>query len=403
MFTASDLTSFRASRAFMALTEEAKSVGASLAMRALARDARDVGEVAAARELAHEALHVGNWKEVRTTWRAVYAAATLVWVYRGGAASAKGATRALDEGALLGGETFANEIRHAIARVREEWKENERTNGEKESVRGKRARIGGTWGDVGASTEGDTTERRREVSLEAFYRDYMAKSGNEETGGEIGTPVVLEGVASHWPAVKKWRERDYILDVVGDRTVPIEVGETYVHDAWTQKLMTVREFVEEYVERAREDGAPGDVGYLAQHEIFEQCPELKRDIEEPMYCVLGTGGVNAVNAWFGPAHTVSPAHTDPHHNLLCQVVGAKRVRLFAPSETPRMYPHVESKMSNTSRVDVMRPDLNEFPEFASAAFFDATLLPGDALYIPPGWWHHVRALDVSFSVSYWWN
>ena len=254
----------------------------------------------------------------------------------------------------------------------------------------------------------DTVARRRDVSLEAFYRDYMAKTTAPLTSGrsdKCGMPVVLEGAVSHWPAIEKWRDREYVVEKVGDRTVPIEVGETYVHDAWSQKLMTVREFIDEYVDHSAEQSREmsKNIAYLAQHELFEQCPDLKRDIEEPAYCALGTGSICAVNAWFGPANTVSPAHTDPHHNLLCQVVGTKRVRLFAPSETFRMYPHEERKTANTSRVDVMRPNLEEFPDFAAITFVDATLFPGDALYIPPGWWHHVRALDVSFSVSYWWD
>ena len=121
-----------------------------------------------------------------------------------------------------------------------------------------------------------------------------------------------------------------------------------------------------------------------------------------MYCALGTGTPCAVNAWFGPVNTVSPAHTDPHHNLLCQVVGVKRVRLFSPDQTPRMYPH-EGKMSNTSQVDVINPDRDKFPLFTDVEFIEATLSPGDALYIPPGWWHHVVAKTTSFSVSYWWD
>lgn len=29
--------------------------------------------------------------------------------------------------------------------------------------------------------------------------------------------------------------------------------------------------------------------------------------------------------------------------------------------------------------------------------------PGEMLYIPPNWWHHVTALTPSFSVSFWWT
>lgn len=67
---------------------------------------------------------------------------------------------------------------------------------------------------------------------------------------------------------------------------------------------------------AAETGAPmvnGDTvpqavtGYLAQHPLFDQIPALRNDIQEPAYCVLGEGEVQSVNAWFGPAGTVSLA------------------------------------------------------------------------------------------------
>lgn len=47
------------------------------------------------------------------------------------------------------------------------------------------------------------------------------------------------------------------------------------------------------------------VGYLAQHPLFEQIPALAGDIREPQYCALGEGDVRSVNAWFGPPGTVS--------------------------------------------------------------------------------------------------
>ena len=51
------------------------------------------------------------------------------------------------------------------------------------------------------------------------------------------------------------------------------------------------------------------MGYLAQHPLFEQIPELASDIAEPEYCSLGSGNLHSVNAWFGPAHTVCLQHT----------------------------------------------------------------------------------------------
>jgi hypothetical protein len=64
---------------------------------------------------------------------------------------------------------------------------------------------------------------------------------------------------------------------------------------------------------------PAPLLYLAQHQLFEQIPALAADILTPDYCMLGSKGVSSVNAWFGPAGTVTPLHQDPEHNLLAQV------------------------------------------------------------------------------------
>ena len=54
----------------------------------------------------------------------------------------------------------------------------------------------------------------------------------------------------------------------------------------------------------RHAGRTGEMGYLAQHPLFDQIPELAADIREPAYCALGAGKVQSVNAWLGPPGTV---------------------------------------------------------------------------------------------------
>ena len=62
---------------------------------------------------------------------------------------------------------------------------------------------------------------------------------------------------------------------------------------------------------------PPAMGYLAQHPLFEQIPELAKDIAEPEYCSLGSGNLQSVNAWFGPARTVTLQHTPQFSDSLC--------------------------------------------------------------------------------------
>ncbi|CAG8843302.1 35429_t:CDS:1, partial [Racocetra persica] len=109
-----------------------------------------------------------------------------------------------------------------------------------------------------------------------------------------------------------------------------------------------------------------------QHDLFAQVPRLKDDIVAPDYCFVDTkpfiasigedgdssyGNIQyfppqevITNAWFGPKGTISPMHTDPYHNLLAQIVGQKYIRLYSPSETPKLYSfEQDGLLGNTSQ------------------------------------------------------
>ncbi|KAG1441638.1 hypothetical protein G6F56_011389 [Rhizopus delemar] len=206
--------------------------------------------------------------------------------------------------------------------------------------------------------------------------------------------------SGRWPAHERWRSLDYLLDLGSDRMVPVEIGSSYTDASWRQEMMRLEDFVDRCL-------LGDEMGYLAQHDLLEQIPQLGKDILVPDYCYLHLE-LNEYyerrphevikNAWLGPAGTVSPLHHDPFHNLLVQVAGSKYIRLYDPHQS--VYPR-EGIMNNTSQVDIENPNLQEFPEFEKTQYVECILTEGDILYIPPKWWHFVKSLETSFNVSLW--
>lgn len=95
----------------------------------------------------------------------------------------------------------------------------------------------------------------------------------------------------------------------------------------------------------------------------------------------------------GLGGTLYHCHYDLQPNLHVQLSGKKRFIVFSPDEWPRLYPFpLHHDLDRRSQVDFDNPDYDKFPEFRGARGSIVELNPGDALYIPPYWWHHVQSI-----------
>uniref|UniRef100_A0A453L4N4 JmjC domain-containing protein n=1 Tax=Aegilops tauschii subsp. strangulata TaxID=200361 RepID=A0A453L4N4_AEGTS len=334
------------------ITEEGGFAFVASAEKAAAGDLR---AAEAAREMAWEQLHSGPWSEVGSAWRDAYALACLhVARLRRAAADRRAALRALDMGLIMGGNLLRADLEAALASIAAEPSDGEGDGAEAVDEEANRWREGLDRNrDIADALKILPTKslsckeiaRRSCISLEEFICDHFLPE----------TPVIISGCIDHWPAMTKWKNIQYLKKIAGDRTVPVEIK------------------------------------------------ELHEDIMVPDYCYAGGGELQSLNAWFGPHGTVTPLHHDPHHNILAQVLGRKYIRLYPGSVSEDLYPHTETMLSNTSQVDLDNVDMNEFPKVENLDFMDCILEEGDMLYIPPKWWHYVRSLSISFSISFWWR
>ncbi|KAG7223150.1 hypothetical protein INR49_015758 [Caranx melampygus] len=384
-------------------------------------------------DFSWEKLNTGTWRHVDKEWRRVYSYGCLFKV----AALCREdpseddilqAVRTCDMGLLMGAAIMDNILHVVVGILQGEVRKSSKEEDEREHAVIKRIKIESPLAP--AIKEELAVPRIKCPSLESFNANYLLPL----------KPVILEGVIDHWPALNEhpWRHLtaalftltsdtrllasdvqlfnnvefislsppmqsiEYLRSVAGCRTVPVEVGSRYTDEEWSQTLLTVNEFIDRYI---LNEGGVNSLGYLAQHQLFDQIPELKEDIRLPDYCCLGEEDEDniTVNAWFGPGGTVSPLHQDPQQNFLAQVVGSKYIRLYSPEDTDKLYPHQSQLLHNTSQVEVENPDRERFPEFAKAPYLECVIQPGDVLFIPVHHWHYVRSLELSFSVSFWWT
>ena len=211
-----------------------------------------------------------------------------------------------------------------------------------------------------------------------------------------------------------------------DMDVDVEIGKGY--NSGQRVTMRFGEYLDylalcvenDTIDSSRTDEV--DVAYLAQNELF---PQVQSDVPIPAFCCepsgsydVGEGKLYHTMLWMGPRNTVSPLHFDPLDNLLIQLVGWKRILLFPPNGNSKAseedhcesddnlwhYAGVNGNQYNTSAVDIENPNYDTHPNFKLAPVpFECTMGPGDVLYIPSKWWHHVRSLEFSVSANIWWR
>ena len=283
-------------------------------------------------DIIWEHLNTGHWKDVHLSWRRAFTIVSFLlavaeFSMHKECADLRDIIRICDMGLLMGAPLMNN----VLARLADELHQNLRSvnqsdlSGDDQRAENDNAAKRSKLDPVDqVLLRGDCVSVERCPSLERFFNDYMS----------TGTPVIIQNCMDHWPSMceRRW-STDYLRTVAGCRLVPVELGSQYTDDAWSQTLITVDEFIDQYIELRSPLPAgrsQGRVGYLAQHQLFDQIPRLRKDIVVPDYCALSMNGDDVasdenvdINAWFGPAGTVSPLHRDAKHNLLSQVVGRK--------------------------------------------------------------------------------
>jgi hypothetical protein len=210
---------------------------------------------------------------------------------------------------------------------------------------------------------------------------------------ERRAPVVLRGLVAHWD----WVGRTPSNVVAEWPSRAIHTHGISVKDTTTEKLELTRADIARQLApdpvRRRGDGLIIDVE--------AEAPELLPRFPSPDV----HGGVLRHLIFMGH-DTITDTHYHlERHNLICQVLGRKRLLLHSPEDFRHLYPPsvLEGPQFNRSRADVSAPDLETFPLLAKSRPLETVLDPGDALFIPVHWWHTVYGVGPVMSVSFFWK
>lgn len=232
------------------------------------------------------------------------------------------------------------------------------------------------------------------------------------------TPKVIRGLVGDWPlvvaasdsadaAVAHLKQYDHGTLPVTATTAPPEAQGRIFYNAdmsgfnFRREQIALKVVLDTLLKYRTATAAPAI--YVASTTLDSFLPGFRQD--NPL--ALGVDDALA-SIWIGNRSRIA-AHHDVPDNLACVAAGRRRVTLFPPDQIGNLYVgplDFTPAGQAVSLVDFAAPDLERFPRFsrAMASAQVAELGPGDAVFIPSLWWHHMEGLeDFNVLVNYWWR
>jgi len=234
-------------------------------------------------------------------------------------------------------------------------------------------------------------ERRVGLSGDEFLERYYA----------AGRPVILTGEMADWPALSKWTP-DYLKEKIGARTIEYQGERTRNPRFELDKDAHKREMpFDSFIDQIQMPGAGNDAYITAYNsrKNTEAVAPLHSDLGFPGHILDKNIAPANGMLWIGPAGTVTSLHHDLTDNLIAQVVGRKRFKIAAAADVAKLYnfKHVFSVIS-----DLEAPEANatRYPALKDLQLYDVVLNPGEMIFVPVGWWHQVKSIDFSVTITY---
>ena len=223
-------------------------------------------------------------------------------------------------------------------------------------------------------------------------------------------PVFIPGAFKNSKAVRCWTP-EHLASLLGSKEVIVGKSSDGVHRLDPKKGVPKggehKMTFSQYVKLITSNSEEAKKLYLQQVRIQDLMPSLHDDINI-IIKTFKEATFSYPQLWVGTCHSLVPLHYDQPNNFLIQIYGEKRVLLFSPKQSKKLYMHpFHYRIVHTSQIDsyidVNKPNLSIFPKLQDAEFIEVILKAGDILYIPPYWWHQVQGLSLNISITYRWD
>jgi hypothetical protein len=207
-------------------------------------------------------------------------------------------------------------------------------------------------------------------------------------------PLVIRKATQTWPALQKW-SFEHLKQTVGDQVVPLydssKADPTKAINASAAEMK-----FGDYIDLIQRE--PTDLRIFLFDPI-KHAPALLDDYRSPTD-LMGGFLDKYPNMFFGGAGSVTFLHYDIDlaHIFHTHFRGRKHVILFDNKWSERLY-KIPFATYALEDYDIENPDFTRYPALDGVEGQETVLEHGDTLFMPTGYWHWMKYLDGSFSIS----
>ncbi|XP_060973408.1 lysine-specific demethylase JMJ32 [Cannabis sativa] len=277
-----------------------------------------------------------------------------------------------------------------------------------------------------------------------FLRDFVSQN----------KPCIISNAINHWPALSNWSNDSYLIKSLSsssssdplvsvhltpngraDALAPLTKANDYLcfasahvqHMPFPEALSLISSTGSNFVAYAQQQN---DCFRLEYSALSPDCDANIPWASDALGCLP-----EAVNLWIGNHLSETSFHKDHYENLYAVVTGRKHFLLLPPTDVHRMYirdypaaQYLYSQDTKDFTLELDKPlryvpwcsvnpypsgknkveEMEKFPLFFQGPKpFECTINPGEILYLPSMWFHHVRQSPDDngrvIAVNYWYD